>query len=102
MDIKEDRFRHIRFERSKDPTKKYDAIIEDKVTRRQQRVSFGSARPLYEQYRDTTGLKLYSRLDHNDPKRRANYLARHAKTMTKKFSPSWYSAVYLWNWNGRS
>lgn len=102
MDIKEDRFRHIRFERSKKKGSKYDAIIEDKVTKRQQRVSFGSADPLYEQYRDTTGLKLYSRLDHNDPKRRANYLARHAKTMTKKFSPSWYSAVYLWGWNGRS
>jgi len=95
MDIKEDRFKHIRFERSRTKGKKYDAIIEDKVTRRQQRVPFGSSE--HEQYRDSTGLKLYSRLDHNDPKRRQNYLARHAKTMTKKFSPSWYSAKFLWN-----
>lgn len=100
MDIKEDRFRHIRFERSHLPQKKYNAIIEDKVTRRQQKVPFGSRE--HDQYRDTTGLKLYSRLDHNDPKRRANYLARHAKTMTKKFSPSWYSAVFLWSWDGKN
>ena len=96
MDIQSDRFRHIRFERSNVRGKKYDAIIEDKVTKRRQRVPFGSADPLYEQYRDTTGLKLYSRLDHNDPKRRDAYLARHAKTMTKKYSPSWYSAKFLW------
>lgn len=96
MDIQSDRFRHIRFERSKNPSKKYDAIIEDKVTRRQQRVSFGSARPLYEQYRDSTGLKLYSRLDHNDPKRRASYKARHENTRHKKFSASWYADKFLW------
>ena len=51
MDIQSDRFRHIRFERSKSRGKKYDAIIEDKVTKRRQRVPFGSADPLYEQYR---------------------------------------------------
>ena len=46
--------------------------------------------------RDSTGLKLYSRLDHNDDKRRKNYLARHEKTRHKRFSPSWLSAVFLW------
>lgn len=101
MDIKADRFKHIRFERSRSRKSKYDAIIEDKITKRQQRVPFGSADPLYEQYRDTTGLKLYSRLDHNDEKRRQSYLARHEKTRHKKFSPSWYSAVFLWNGNRR-
>jgi len=100
MDIKADRFRHIRFERSKSRGSKYDAIIEDKITKKRQRVPFGSADPLYEQYRDTTGLRLYSRLDHNDEKRRQNYLARHQKTMTKKFSSSWYAARFLWGWSG--
>ena len=96
MDIKEDRFRHIRFERSKTRGKKYDAIIEDKVTKRRQRVPFGSADPLYPLYRDSTGLKLYSRLDHNDPKRRAAYKARHENTRHKKFSSSWYADRFLW------
>ena len=89
-----DRFRHIRFERSKTMNKKYDGIIEDKITKRQQRVPFGDNR--YEQYRDSTGLKLYSRLDHNDPKRRADYKARHEKTRHKIFSASWYADNYLW------
>lgn len=94
MDIKEDRFKHIRFERSRTKGKKYDAIIEDKVTRRQQRVPFGDVN--YQHYKDSTGLKLFSRLDHNDPKRRANYKARHEKTRHKKFSASWYADRYLW------
>ena len=89
-----DRFRHIRFERSKTMNKKYDGIIEDKITKRQQRVPFGDNR--YEQYRDSTGLNLYSRLDHNDSKRRADYKTRHEKTRHKKYSPSWYSDNYLW------
>ena len=99
MDIQSDRFRHIRFERSKKRGSKYDAIIEDKVTKRQQRVPFGSS--IHDQYRDDTGLKLYSRLNHNDEKRRQSYLARHENTRHKKFSPSWYSSVFLWAGNRR-
>ena len=94
MDIQSDRFRHIRFERSKSRGKKYDAIIEDKVTKRQQRVPFGDVS--YQQYFDNTGLKLYSRLDHKDPKRRAAYKARHENTRHKKFSASWYADRFLW------
>ena len=97
MDIKADRFKHIRFERSRVSGKKYDAIIEDKITKKRQRVPFGSS--IHDQYRDSTGLKLYSRVDHNDEKRRQSYLARHEKTRHKKFSPSWYSSVFLWSGN---
>lgn len=95
MNIDADRFRHIKFQRSKTTGKKYDAIIEDVKTRKRQRVPFGSA--IHEQYKDTTGLKLYSHLNHNDEKRRKNYLARHEKTRHKIYSPSWYSANFLWN-----
>ena len=92
--IEADRFRFIKFQKSKTMNKKYDAIIEDVKTRRKQTVPFGDKR--YEQYSDSTGLKLYSRLDHNDEKRRKNYLARHEKTRHKKWSPSWFSATFLW------
>ena len=91
-----DQFRLLRFERSKNPKKKYDAILEDVKTKRTQRVPFGSRQPLYEQYKDSTGLKLYSRLDHGDEERKKNYLARHEKTRHKKFSPSWFSWQFLW------
>jgi hypothetical protein len=91
-----DQFRLVRFERSKNPKKKYDGIIEDKKTKKTQRVPFGSRNPLYEQYKDSTGLKLYSRLDHGDEKRRKAYKARHEKTRYKKWSPSWLSDTFLW------
>jgi len=92
-----DRFRLVRFQKASNRKKKYDAIIEDVVTKRQQKVPFGSS--AHEQYRDDTGLGRYTKLNHNDKKRRENYLARHAKTMTKKFSPSYFAAKYLWDAN---
>ena len=91
-----DQFRLIRFERSKNPKKKYDAVIEEVKTKKTQRVAFGSRQPLYQQYKDSTGLKLYSRLDHGDEERRKNYLARHEKTRHKKWSSSWFSWQFLW------
>ena len=57
-----------------------------------------------QQYKDTTPLKLYSYLDHNDPKRRERYLAR-AKgirdskgnvTWNNPNSPNFYSVHFLW------
>ena len=90
-----DRFRLVRFQKASNRKKKYEAVIEDVVTKRQQKVPFGSS--AHEQYRDDTGLKIYSRLDHNDEKRRQDYLARHEKTRHKKWSPSWFSSVFLWN-----
>jgi len=90
-----DRFRLIKFRRSKTRGKKYDAIIQDITTKRTQTVPFGAQG--YEQYRDDTGLGIYTRYNHLDPKRKKNYLSRHANTMTKKWSPSYFSAKYLWD-----
>lgn len=65
-------------------------------------VHFGDSR--MEQYKDTTGLKLYSNLDHNDEKRKKNFLAR-AKGIKNKSgeltykdpeSSNYYSINYLW------
>ena len=97
--IEADRFRFIKFQKARDPKKKYEAVIEDVKTRERQRVPFGSS--IHDQYRDSTGLKLYSRVDHNDEKRRQNYLARHEKTRHKKWSASWLSSVFLWDGNRR-
>ena len=92
-----DLFRIVKFERSHLPQSKYNAIIEDVKTRKRMKVPFGSS--IHQQYRDDVPLKLYKRLDHNDEKRRKNYLARHEKYRHKKFSPSWLSSVYLWDGN---
>ena len=89
-----DKFKLIKFQKSKTKGKKYDAIIEEKLTKRRMRIPFGAIG--YEQYRDDTGLKLYTRYDHLDRERRKNYLKRHQDTIYKMYSPSWFSSVFLW------
>ena len=74
-------------ERSRAKHKKYAAILEDG-----RRVNFGDTR--YEQYKDQTPLKLFSKLDHLDPKRRASFLARHGPA--KPYSANWLSQRFLW------
>ena len=84
----------VRNEKSRTKNKKYDGIIRNKNTKKEKRVPYGDIR--YQHYRDTTKLKLYSHLDHNDPKRRKNYKNRHEKTRHNKFSSSWFAYKYLW------
>lgn len=78
------------FERAKYP-KKYNAIIEE--NNKQKKIPFGDVR--YEHFKDSTPLKLYSHLDHNDLKRRENYYKRHNKNYPK-FSADYFSKKYLW------
>jgi hypothetical protein len=89
----------IKFEKSHLKNKKYNAVV--KVDGKIKRIPFGSSS--YEQFRDATGLNLYSHLDHNDPIRRKNYIARHSKIMkdgkpaiNNKLSPAYYSLNFLW------
>ena len=90
-----------KFERSTRKNKKYSVTTPSGKT-----IHFGAIEngvPMG-QYRDNTGLGLYSKYDHNDKKRRANYLAR-AKgikdkngklTWKDKESPNYYSIKFLW------
>jgi hypothetical protein len=68
--------------------KKYMAIFSDG----RPSVHFGDNR--YKQFRDTTPLKLYSRLNHNDEKRKKAYYDRHGKAIM--YSAKWFSHKYLW------
>ncbi len=56
-------------------------------------ISFGDVR--YQQYKDSTPLKLYSHLNHLDEKRKNNYYARFGKD-AKKYTAKWFSHKYLW------
>ena len=79
----------IKFEKADKPHKKYKATLPNKKV-----VYFGDNR--YEQYEDKTPLKLYSRLDHHDKKRRDLYYKRHP-TEYEKYSPDWFSKKkYMW------
>jgi hypothetical protein len=92
----------VGFERSHVKGKKYDAILKNKRTRKGQRndrpvirrVPFGAIG--YEQFKDSTGKGLYSRVNHGDPKRRRNYRTRHHGENKRKFSSGYFSWKYLW------
>ncbi len=87
------KYKLLGFEKSHLKSKKYNAILENKITGHIKKVPFGSI--YYQQYKDSTGLNLYSHLDHNDKKRRELYYKRHNKDYAK-FSPDYFSKKYLW------
>lgn len=75
-------------------TKKYKALIVSNKTGRVKRISFGDNR--YEQYKDSTGLGLWSHLDHRDKERRRAYRERHQGDNLNCFSPGFFSWYFLW------
>ena len=82
----------LNFQKSISKNKKYDAIIENKLTGRIVKIPFGDNR--YQQFYDKLGL--YSSLNHNDKERRRLYIARHSKDINLPYSPSYFSLKYLW------
>lgn len=88
----------IRFEKSKNKNKKYDAILLNKKTGRINKISFGAIRPSgepYPQFKDRTGLGLYTKYNHNDKLRRERYYRRFGKKAVK-YTAKWFSHKYLW------
>ena len=86
-------YRFVRFEKSYNRTKKYDAILRHKQTGREKRISFGAMG--YEHFHDKA-LGIYKSLNHNDPKRRALYRQRHQGEDKRKFSSGYFAWKYLW------
>ena len=86
----------IKFQKSKNKTKKYDAVLRNKETGNINRIAFASRIPLMQQYKDTTGLGLYSSLDHLDKKRRDSFMKRHKCKNADKYTAKWYSCNFLW------
>ena len=83
------------FERSNTKNKKYDAILIHNTNKKERRIAFGDSR--YQQYKDTTGLKLYTTKDHGDTIRRNSYMKRHSGDIqTGKYSAGYFSMNYLW------
>lgn len=77
--------------KSKVKNKKYSVYVKSDNKKGYKIVSFGDAR--YSQFFDRLGS--YSHLDHNDPKRKKAYYARHGRE-AKKDSPKYFSHKYLW------
>jgi len=89
-------YKHIGFRKSTRKGKKYDGILEHKKTKLKKYIPFGAVG--YQQYKDSTGLKLYTDMDHLDDTRRKSYRARHAANGYEKvkYSPAYFSFNYLW------
>ena len=84
-----------KLQKSKHKFKKYDAVLINKINNKFVNIPFGDSR--YEQYKDTTGLKLYSSKDHGDKIRRDAYRARHSKDIRDGYYSAGYFALkYLW------
>lgn len=99
MGYSKQEYKFIRFVRSKNKSKKYSAILQNKKTKRQVKVDFGSIKAdgtPYEQYKDSTGLGLYSKYNHNDEKRRDRYKARHKNDNLNEYSAGYFAWKYLW------
>lgn len=86
-------FKHIGFTKSLTKNKKYDAILKNKQTGKIKKIAFGQLP--YQHYKDTTGLNLYSHLNHLDKQRRELYYKRHNKKYPK-YSADYFSKKYLW------
>jgi len=96
--------RIVKFEKGPN-FKKYTAYVQNKQTKKTRKIHFGDNR--YEQYRDSTPLKLYANRNHGDRRRMRNYFNRHSGTRkrgdaikkekrTGLYSPKLLSHVYLW------
>ena len=88
-----EKYKFLRFEKSHLLSKKYNAVLLNKETGAEKRIPFGSS--LHQQYRDKTGLNIYSHLNHLDSERRKRYRLRH-RAEGPKFSSNWFSWRYLW------
>jgi len=88
-------YKLIGYEKSNTKNKMYNAILQNKETKKIIKIPFGDKR--YENYRDLTGLNLYPQLIHNDKERRRLYRLRHKKDLKKDYySPGWFSYYILW------
>ena len=83
-----------RFEKSTNRNKKYDAWIVNVETGEMKKIPFGAIN--YQHYMDTTPLKLYSNLDHNDEERRRKFYQRMGDYDPNYITAKMLSSIYLW------
>jgi hypothetical protein len=94
---KKSEYKFVRFEKSKTKGKKYDAILQNRENKREVKVPFGAIG--YQQYKDSTGLGLYTKDNHGDANRRRLYRSRHSKekpSFREYYSPGFFSWYRLW------
>lgn len=83
------------FRISKKANRKYDAILSDKYGTHVY-IPFGDIR--YEHYKDSTPDTKFDFLNNFDERRKKRYYKNHAKEYNNKYSPGYFSLVYLWDY----
>lgn len=83
--------RNIEFRKSPRKGKKYQVDFD--YDGEHYTIHFGALN--YAQFKDSTPLKLYSRLDHKDPERRRRFYLRHGIEKDPRSARYWASK-YLW------
>jgi hypothetical protein len=75
--------------------KKYDALLADGRV-----IHFGGVKrdgKPYDQFKDSTPLKAFSKYDHNDKTRRERFYKRHGPLdESNPYTADWFSKKYLW------
>lgn len=95
-------YEFIEFVKSEKPLKKYKAILRNKKTKKEVNIHFGAIRENrkpYEQWKDSTGLGIYTKYNHCDKERRKRYQFRHRKeqpSFKEYWSAGYFSWKYLW------
>lgn len=89
-------YKELEIIKSKDLNKKYTAIIQDNKFNKHY-VDFGDVKKPH--FRDSTNLKLYSRLDTNDEKTKQLFYHEISRRgmYIKKFTPLYFMAKYLFS-----
>ena len=81
-------YKLINFEKSLTRNKKYNAILQNKSNGKLVKIPFGDNR--FEQFKDSTGLGLYSNKDHGDLKPKATIQATPSKRPQERLLFTWF------------
>ena len=84
----------ITLEQAKNKDKTYRATLINPKTKRINNIEFGASK--YEQFKDSTPLKLYLNKDHNNLERRKRYYQRHGENKGDFLSKDWFAKKFLW------
>ena len=97
----------VHIEKSKRAGKKYMVIVRNLKTKKERVIHFGASD--YQQFKDSTKLKKFSKKNHGDKDRRRRYFLRHSNKDNKreaivkelkksrgKYNAKILSHIYLW------
>jgi hypothetical protein len=88
-------YKFLKNVKSSNSKKKYTAILQNKKTGRMKKINYGSS--TNQQFKDSTGLGVYTSKNHGDSVKRASYKARHNGFIRSGFfSAGYFSMKYLW------